>query len=209
MNRASAAIDQGTDADRAAVAAVRRRGDGGAAARPAAAAVAVPGDGRHGGGVADRHAQPRDDRRTQRALVDRRADAVAAAAVRAAAHADRLPLRPPSLGARLAARAVHLVRHDGAVRRLRDHAVRAADPLRRHDRSAVGRRRRGGAGVPAGRRAACTPCRRSASRSRPISRRSARVRRSSRCCARCCWSAWPRQRADVRRAAARISAKSG
>ena len=139
-----------------------------------AAAVAVPGDGRHGGGAADRHAQPRDDRRTRRPLLDRRADAGAAAAVRAAAHADRLPLRPSSLGAGLAARALHLVRHDGCSSavsrscRSRCCCCRATPPARC------------GSGRPPRRSPscwsapACTRCRPSASRSPPISRRSAR-----------------------------------
>ncbi len=202
MNRASAALDQWPHADRAAVPAVRRCGDGGVAARPVAAAVAVPGDGRHGRGADDRHAQPGDDRRTRRALLDRRADAVAAAVVGAVAHADRLPLRPSPLGARLAARAVHLVRHDGAVRRLRDHAVRAADPFRRH---APGRC--GSATSPRRWRscwsaAACIRFRPSASRWPPTSRRSARGPRSWRCCARCCWSAWRRSALVFGRAAA-------
>ena len=66
---------------------------GRAAARPAAAPVAVPGLGRHGRRAAERHAQPRDDRRTRRAGLARRADGLAAAAVRAVPRADRLPLR--------------------------------------------------------------------------------------------------------------------
>ena len=57
-----------------------------------------------------------------------------------------------SLGARLAARALHLVRHDAAVRRLRDHAVRAADPLRRYDGTDHDRAGGGGARVSSRRR---------------------------------------------------------
>ena len=57
---------------------------------------------------------------------------VAAAPLRAAPRADRLPLGPSSLGARLAARALYLVRHDAAVRRPRHHALRAARALGRH-----------------------------------------------------------------------------
>ena len=53
------------------------------------------------------------------------ADGRAAAALRAVPRADRLPLRHPPLGARLEARALHLVRHAAAVRRPRDHALRA------------------------------------------------------------------------------------
>ena len=85
-------------------------------------------------------------------VLDRRRDARAAAAVRAAARADRVSLGSPSLGARLAPRALHLVRHDGAVRRLCDHAVRAAHSFRRHHGSALGRPGRGRAGVSACRR---------------------------------------------------------
>ena len=63
-----------------------------------------------------------------------RADGGAAAGVRAVPRAGRLPLRHPPLGARLAARALHLDGHAAAVRRLRDHAVRAAGAVRRHAR---------------------------------------------------------------------------
>ena len=60
----------------------------------APAAVAVPGVGRDGGGAADRHAQPGDDRRARHVGEPRRGDGVAAAALRAAARADRLQVRP-------------------------------------------------------------------------------------------------------------------
>ena len=66
--------------------------------------------------------------------LDRRRDAVAAADLRALAGAGRLPLGHPPLGARLAARALHLVRHAAAVRRARHHALRPADPVGRHHR---------------------------------------------------------------------------
>ena len=61
--------------------------------------------------------------------------------VRAVARPGRLPLRHPPLGARLAARALHLDRHAAAVRRPGDHAVRAARALRRHARPGLGRPR--------------------------------------------------------------------
>ena len=62
------------------------------------AAVAVPGLGRHGGGAADGHAQPRDDRRTPHVGEPGRGDGLVAAAVRAAARADRVQVRSsPSL----------------------------------------------------------------------------------------------------------------
>ena len=102
------------------------------------------------------------------------ADDLPAAAVRAVPRADRLPLRHAPLGARLAARAVHLEGHADPVRRPRDHAVRAA--------RAVGRRRgraRAALARPVRRRRSrscwsapgCTPRRPSASRSPPTSRR--------------------------------------
>ena len=81
-------------------------------------------------------------------------DARAAAAVRALPRVGRLPFRQPSLGARLEARSLHLARHDAAIRRPRDHAVRAADPFGRHDGPALDRPGRRGARVPAGRRGA-------------------------------------------------------
>ena len=112
--------------------AVRRRGDAGAAARPPAAAVAVPGLGRHGDRAADRHAQPRDDRRARRPGLAGGADGLAAAGLRALPGAGRLPLRHPPLGPRLAARALYLDGHAAPVRRARDHAVRADRPVGRH-----------------------------------------------------------------------------
>ncbi len=81
-------------------------------------------------GAAHRHAQPGHDRRARRAGVARGADGLAAAGVRAVARADRLPLRYTPFAPRLAAGALHLDRHAAAVRRPRDHAVRAARALR-------------------------------------------------------------------------------
>ena len=102
--------------------------------------------------VAQRHAQSRDDRRTQRLDVVGFIDGLAAAGVRAVPRADRVQVGQSPLGARLAARALHLARHDDAVWWLRDPAVRVA--------GAVGHRRmagriwsgRGGARVPDDRR---------------------------------------------------------
>ncbi len=124
------------------------------------------------------------------AVVDRRRDAVAAAAVRAAAGSDRLPFGSSSLGSRLAAGAVHLVRHDGAVWRLRDHAVRAAHSLRRHDRPARGSGRSRRRLLFCSSARVCTRFRPLASLWRPILRRSARARGSSRSFARCCSLGW-------------------
>jgi BCD family chlorophyll transporter-like MFS transporter len=50
----------------------------------------------------------------------------AAASVRAVPRADRLPLRHPQIRAGLAPRSLHLEGHDAAIRRLRDHALRAS-----------------------------------------------------------------------------------
>ena len=171
MNRASAVLVKGLMRIGPQHSALCRRRLRRTADAASAAALAVPGDGRHGGGAAHRHAEPRDDRRTWRALLACRADAVAAAALCAIARAHRLSLRHASLGARLAARALHLVRHAAAVRRPRDHAVLAADPLRRHDGTDHHRTGGGGASRFFSSARVCTPCRRSASRSPPISRR--------------------------------------
>ncbi len=168
----------GIHAARAAGASFRRRGDAGTAAVAASAPVALSGDRRHGGGAADRHAESRDDRRARRAVMDRRLHAGVAAAVRAVAGFDRLPFRQSSLRAWLAARALHLVRHDGAVRRLRDHAFRAAHPFRRHDGPPLGRAGRGGSGVPSRRR---RPAHGSDSRTRSGHRSCARAREAARC----------------------------
>ena len=56
------------------------------------------------------------------------------------ARADRPQVRHPPLGARLAARALYLVRHAAAVRRPRDHAVRAAGDDRRRPVGPAARR---------------------------------------------------------------------
>ena len=124
---------------RTAVPAFRGRRDARTADGAPPAAVALPGDGRHGGRAPHRHAEPGDDRRAQRSVVDRRLHAGAAAPLRSLARADRLPLRPSSLGARLAAHPLHLVRHAPPVRRLRHHAVRAPHSVGRHDRPALDR----------------------------------------------------------------------
>ena len=96
---------------------------------------------------------------------------VAAAGVRAVPRAGRLPLRHPPLGARLAARALHLDGHAAAVRRPRDHAVRADRAVGRHQRPGRGRPDRRGARLPAGRRRPAHHADRRASRSPPTSRR--------------------------------------
>ncbi len=114
-----------------AVPALRRCGDDRTAAVAAAAAVAVPGVGRPGDGAAQRHAQPGDDRRTED-FGDRRCDSGrAAAAVRAAARADRPQIRSSPLVPWLEAGALSVVRHAVAVLGARDHAVRAAGDDRR------------------------------------------------------------------------------
>ncbi len=51
------------------------------------------------------------------------------------------PLRHPRLGARLAARALHLAGHAAAVRRPGDHALRAARAHRRRQRAGLARPR--------------------------------------------------------------------
>ena len=76
-------------------------------------------------------------------------DGGGAAVVRAVSRADRLQVGHASLGARLAARALHLVRHAAAVRRTGDHAVRAAAALGDLEQSGVDRHDRRGARLPA------------------------------------------------------------
>ncbi len=126
----------------------------------------------------------------RRAGLARRADGGAAAGLRAVARADRLQLRHAPLGARLAARALHLVRHAAAVRRPRDHAVRAAPAVRRHARPGLDRHRRARRSPSCWSAPACTRRRPPASRWPPTSRRPRRGRAWSPCSTSCCWSAW-------------------
>ncbi len=74
--------------------------------------------------------QPGHDRRARHVDQPRRGDGLAAAAVRAAARADRVPVGSPCLAARMEARALSVVRNALAVRRSGDSALRAAG----HDR---------------------------------------------------------------------------
>ena len=110
--------------------------------------------------------------------------------------ADRLPLRHPPLGARLAAGALHLVRHAAAVRRPRDHAVRAAGPVRRRPRPGDLSARSARRSPSCWSAPACTRPRPPASRWRPTSPRPRRGRGSWRCSTSCCWSAWWRARSS-------------
>ncbi|CAA9282061.1 MAG: PucC protein, partial [uncultured Acetobacteraceae bacterium] len=142
---------QGLDAACAGPAALRGRGDRDPAARPAAAAVAVPAFGRHGGGAAHRHAEPGDDRRARGTRRPRRRHGRVAAGLRALARAGGLQVRHAPLGARLAARALPLDGDAAAVRRPFHHALRAHPAVGRHAGPGLGRARRGGAGLPAGR----------------------------------------------------------
>ncbi len=130
--------------------------------------------------------------------MDRRLHAGVAAPIRAVARFDRLPFGQSPLRAWLAARAIHLVRDDGAVRRLRDHALRAAHPFRRHNRTALGGAGRGRSGVPSRGRwtAHCSDCRtRSRHRSCAGAREAARcrpfVRHVARRHGRQCGRLWP------------------
>ncbi len=141
-------------------------------------------------GAAERHAQPGDDRRARRSGLARRADGVAAARVRAVPRAGRLPLRHAPLGARLAARAVHLDRHAAAVRRARDHALRAARAVGRHARPGRGSDRSAQRSRSCWSARVCTRRRPPVSRSPPIWRRPRRGRAWWRCSTSCCCSAW-------------------
>ena len=73
MRKLNQAIVKGWQETGSPLPALRRCRDHGSALGPPAAAVAVPGLGRHGHGAADRHAEPRDDRRTGRSRLARRA----------------------------------------------------------------------------------------------------------------------------------------
>ena len=111
--------------------------------------------------------------------MDRRLHAGPAAPVRAVAGFDRLPFGQSPLRAGLEACALHLVRDDGAVRRLRDHAFRAAHPFRRHNGTPLGRAGCCRSGVPTrGRRSShCSDSGIGAGhRSRPRAREAARCR---------------------------------
>ena len=103
----------------------------------------------------------------------------------------------------------HLDRHAAAVRRPRDHAVRAAGAVGRHARPArrrPGRRRRSPSCWSA---PGCTRRRPSASRSPPISRRPKSQPQGRGAAVRDAAGRHDRQRAGVRRAAGAISARSG
>ena len=132
--------------------ALRRCGHGGTADGAAAAVVAVPGHRRHGRGAAHRHAQSRDDRRTRRAGLARLRDGRPAARLRAVSRHGRAPVRHLQIRARLAARALSLVRHHAAVRRLRHHALRPAGAVGRHHGTPDRRAGRRWSGLSAGRR---------------------------------------------------------
>ena len=75
--------------------------------------------------LADRNLEQGHDRRAGRAGLAGRHHDFAASAVRAVPRADRLPLGHAPVRARLEARALHVSRHHGPVRRPRDDAVRA------------------------------------------------------------------------------------
>ena len=109
------------------------------------------------------------------------ADGGAAAGVRAVARADRLPLRHPPLGARLAARALHLDGHAAAVRRPGDHAVRADRAVGRHATARPGSARSARRSPSCWSAPACTRRRPPAWRWPPTSRRRRRGRASWRC----------------------------
>ena len=130
----------------------QRRRDRRAPDGSAPAAVAVSGHGRNGRGAAHRYAEPRDDRRTRRSGVARVRDGGAAACLRPVPCNGRAPLGHVQIRARMAARALSLVWHVAAVRRLCHHALRAARAVERHDRAAARRADRCWARLPARRR---------------------------------------------------------
>ncbi|CAA9256328.1 MAG: PucC protein, partial [uncultured Craurococcus sp.] len=147
---------------------LRRRRLGGAAARAPAAPLALPGLGRHVLRAADRHAEPRDDRRARRLRLAGGDDGLAAAALRPIPRAGRAPVGQPPLRARLAPRPLPLDGHAAAIRRPGDHALRAHPALGRQQRAADRRPYRRGAGLPAGgRRAAYHADGRPRARDRP------------------------------------------
>ena len=129
------------------------------------------------------------DRRDARVGGPRLLHGRAAAPVRAVARAGRVQVGHTPVRARLAARALHLVRDAAAVRRPCHHAVRAADPVGRHARPDLDRHRGSGVCVPARRRRHAHRRRPRASRWRRISPRTRRGRAWWRCSTSCCWSA--------------------
>ena len=137
-------------------AAVARRRVRRVAAAAAAASVPVPGLGRHVGGARRRHAQPGDDRRTRGPCPAGRDGGGTAAAAGAGKGAGRVPIGYASFGAGLASGALSVDRHDAAVRRPGDHAVRvaAAVGLSLGAHVALGRAVRSGGRLPADRRRA-------------------------------------------------------